>query len=230
MGRKLGRLDDLAHVVNTGGERRPFSTTSGGGPPGWRRSSGTRRGIRGWPPVPSGPVQFRARAMMRAVVVLPRRGRREHEGVGRHGRWRKALRRVPHHRLLPDQVVEARGAVFSARARDRAGMHRSGCGAASPKQPGRPVGMGPLGAGRRPGTGRNMRAVSPPRRPPVVRCLQVGGRQNDASELTAAASFGPDRVGEAPVRRDLQDCISCFRGRGQAPLSRLWGIQRTVES
>ena len=66
-------LDQLAHVVDAGAAwRRPSRSRRRGGP---RRSpvqfAQTPQGSGVGPPWPSGPVQLSARAMMRAVVVLP---------------------------------------------------------------------------------------------------------------------------------------------------------------
>ena len=72
IGRKRVDLDDLAHVVDAGArggvhlEHVRMAVGQDGDAVGQ-----TPHGSAVGPPLPSGPMQFSARAMMRAVVVLP---------------------------------------------------------------------------------------------------------------------------------------------------------------
>ena len=130
-----------------------ISTTSG-----WRSArmarqlSHTPQGSAVGPPLPSGPMQLSARAMMRAVVVLPTpRTPGQHEGV-RDPVQRERTAQDANHRVLPDQIIERRRPVFArenpvghgtciSRSRHaRIDRGRFG-GGASPNNPG-PSGMG----------------------------------------------------------------------------------------
>ena len=63
--------------------------------------------------LPSGPMQLSARAMMRAVVVLPTpRTPGEHEGMG-DAAGGEGVGQGAHQRLLPDQAGEIGRAVFA---------------------------------------------------------------------------------------------------------------------
>ncbi len=88
--------------------------------------------------LPSGPMQFRARAMMRAVVVLPTPAHPgEHEGVRDAARGEGVAQRADQ-RVLADQAGEilrpvlARQHAIGLRARAPAEL-RGGGGASKPK-------------------------------------------------------------------------------------------------
>ena len=75
--------------------------------------SQTPQGSMVGPPVPSGPMQLRARAMMRAVVVLPTPRTPVSMKAWAMRPVAKALGRVRTMRFLADQAGEIDGAVFA---------------------------------------------------------------------------------------------------------------------
>ena len=139
----------------------------------------------------------------------------QHEGV-RDPAGGEGVAQDAHHRLLADQVVEAGRAVFAGEHPVGRGVHRLGRRVA--EQAGAVRRRAVRRAAGRPGTGRTCGADFSRRGGPLVRGEQtVGGRTNDpgGNSLRLLPS-GPDRVGEAPVRRRPPGtAYHAFRRRGQ---------------
>ncbi len=75
--------------------------------------SQTPQGSTVGPPVPSGPMQFRPLAMIRAVVVLPIAAHAGHDEGLRDPVGLEGVVQRAHHRVLADQVGEGLGPVFA---------------------------------------------------------------------------------------------------------------------
>ncbi len=192
-GAEAGRLDDLAHVVDAGARGgihfHHVGVAIGQDGDAVRAHAA---GIRGWP---SGAV--RAGAVQGAGDDAGGGGLAhaadagEHEGVG-DAAGGEGVAQGAHHRLLPDQVVEARGAVFPGEDAVGRGVH-SGCWLwrrvaeqAWPVRWGRGLEVLVVVLEQAGHAGR----FQPPRRPPGG-WVSTGGRPAKRPErkLTAAASF-----------------------------------------
>ncbi len=133
----------VAHAVDASrgcrrrrcGWRRPSPSRRHGGPRRWRRSaSQTPQGSTVGPPLPSGPMQLSARAMIRAVVVLPTPRtpvsmKACGDAAGGDGVGQRA-----HQRVLADQLGEVCRPVLArqhAIGRRRRRLRRAGIGRTS---------------------------------------------------------------------------------------------------
>ena len=197
-----------------------ISTTSG-----WRSAripvqlAQTPQGSAVGPPDPSGPVQFKARAIMRAVVVLPTPRTPVSMNACATRPVANALRRMRTIASCPIRSSKIVGRYF--RASTRYGVACTGSGIAmgsdSPNSPGPSGGGG--GGSSSGGSSWNrpdMRAVF--RRRSGGYLSQRGGRPANDPGVTRRGCFLPDltRVDKAPVRhRSPAAAYHAFRGPGQ---------------
>ncbi|GAC1479162.1 MAG: hypothetical protein NVS2B11_03120 [Acetobacteraceae bacterium] len=144
----------------------------------------TPQGVAVGPPVPSGPMQFSARAMMRAVVVLPTPRTPVSIQAWARRPWAKALRRMRTIASWPISCSKVAGRYLRASTRygaaGSAWATGAAAGAGSPNRPGPSGG----GSGRMSSSNPDIVGAGPPG---GLR----GGRPNERPEreLVAAASF-----------------------------------------
>ena len=159
------------------------STTSGWRSARMARHSGqTPQGSGVGPPVPSGPTQFSARAMMRAVVVLPTPRTPVSMKACGDAALGEGVAQGADQRVLADQLGEGGGAVL-------AGEHAVG----------RAVGRAAAGRGRRAAAAAVAASPSPNR--PGPSAGGGSGRPSSRGWSSSAASPVPNRVLAMPARR-----------------------------